>query len=86
MQKNNIIFAGFPVVKTAEGRVGVVAQLVRASACHAEGRGFEPRQSRHQFSLLSAKREIKKIGCLGCCAGNRRTGTNMAVWPHRLEA
>lgn len=25
---------------------GVVAQLVRASACHAEGRGFEPRQSR----------------------------------------
>ena len=28
-------------------RAGVVAQLVRASACHAEGRGFEPRQSRH---------------------------------------
>ena len=27
-------------------RFGVVAQLVRASACHAEGRGFEPRQSR----------------------------------------
>ena len=26
--------------------LGVVAQLVRASACHAEGRGFEPRQSR----------------------------------------
>lgn len=25
---------------------GVVAQLVRASACHAEGRGFEPLQSR----------------------------------------
>ena len=24
-----------------------VAQLVRASACHAEGRGFEPRHSRH---------------------------------------
>ncbi len=26
---------------------GGVAQLVRASACHAEGRGFEPRHSRH---------------------------------------
>ena len=34
--------------------LGVVAQLVRASACHAEGRGFEPRQSRQylpQYSL-----------------------------------
>src|SRR5262249_16919938 len=28
---------------------GGVAQLVRASACHAEGRGFEPRRSRHCF-------------------------------------
>ena len=27
-------------------RFGGVAQLVRASACHAEGRGFEPRHSR----------------------------------------
>ena len=26
---------------------GGVAQLVRASACHAEGCGFEPRLSRH---------------------------------------
>ena len=31
---------------------GVVAQLVRASACHAEGRGFEPLQSRHLISPL----------------------------------
>lgn len=30
------------------GSSGVVAQLVRASACHAEGRGFEPRQSRQR--------------------------------------
>jgi|SRR3954471_24662834 hypothetical protein len=31
---------------------GGVAQLVRASACHAEGRGFEPRRSR-QFLAFS---------------------------------
>ena len=28
------------------GAVGDVAQLVRATACHAVGRGFEPRHSR----------------------------------------
>ncbi len=28
---------------------GGVVQLVRTSACHAEGRGFEPRLHRHFF-------------------------------------
>ena len=28
-------------------RYGLVAQLVRALACHARGRGFEPHPSRH---------------------------------------
>lgn len=31
---------------------GGVAQLVRASACHAEGRGFEPLHSRHYKPLF----------------------------------
>ncbi len=29
-----------------------VAQLVRASACHAEGRGFKSRHSRHFYGAL----------------------------------
>jgi hypothetical protein len=32
---------------------GGVAQLVRASACHAEGRGFESRRSRQRYQALS---------------------------------
>gem|GEM_PF-6850612 len=31
---------------------GGVAQLVRASACHAEGRGFESHHSRHSSILV----------------------------------
>src|SRR5207244_8141496 len=33
-----------------------VAQLVRAPACHAGGRGFEPRLSRHYFKDLASVR------------------------------
>lgn len=41
---------------------GAVAQLVRASACHAEGREFEPRQLRQnclltQYEMISLPRE-----------------------------
>lgn len=32
---------------------GGVAQLVRVSACHAEGREFEPRRPRHVLTVLS---------------------------------
>ena len=39
-----------------------VAQLVRASACHAEGRGFEPRHSRH-FPLLEIPPKRPAQGC-----------------------
>ena len=37
-----------PVLSTI---YGLVAQLVRALACHARGRGFEPHPSRH-FNLI----------------------------------
>ena len=43
--------------------LGVVAQLVRASACHAEGRGFEPRQSRQYLHRLWTVFFYKKL-CL----------------------
>src|SRR6478609_11958081 len=52
---------GLPLAAIAAGRRGGVAQLVRASACHAEGRGFESRHSRHSqlrlflFQWLGAK-------------------------------
>ena len=37
--------------------MGLVVQLVRISACHAEGRGFESRPDRQKpFSYILAKR------------------------------
>ena len=34
-------------------RFGLVAQLVRALACHARGRGFEPHPSRHRYASVA---------------------------------
>ena len=36
---------------------GLVAQLVRALACHARGRGFEPHPSRHNEQSNRSKRD-----------------------------
>ena len=37
---------------------GGVAQLVRAPACHAGGREFDPRHSRHFYFLLTVNAQI----------------------------
>ena len=34
---------------------GAVVQLVRIPACHAGGRGFEPRPFRHLLKIMPAK-------------------------------
>ena len=38
-----------PLLPTKKNQSGGVAQLVRAIACHAIGRGFESLHSRHQL-------------------------------------
>ena len=46
-----------PVLSTRTERFvyrdGLVAQLVRALACHARGRGFEPHPSRHRYASVA---------------------------------
>ena len=48
--------------------LGVVAQLVRASACHAEGRGFEPRQSRQYLPQFPAVFLLFVLWQISACA------------------
>ena len=57
-----------PVLSTI---YGLVAQLVRALACHARGRGFEPHPSRHfKFIFLAdlahlVERHLAKVEVAG---------------------
>ena len=40
---------------------GLVAQLVRALACHARGRGFEPHPSRHSQNNLICHADLAHL-------------------------
>lgn len=46
---NFILACIFKIIYKLHIQIGGVAQMVRVSACHAEGRGFESRHSRHNF-------------------------------------
>lgn len=43
--------------------IGAVAQLVRASACHAEGRGFESLQPRQMVENIQRTKNLDVFSC-----------------------
>ena len=52
--------------KLPDERNGLVAQLVRALACHARGRGFDPHPSRHSADLAHlVERHLAKVEVAG---------------------
>ena len=66
-------------------RIGLVAQLVRALACHARGRGFEPHPSRH--SQYASVAQLVEQGTENpCVVGSIPTGgTISADLAHLVE-
>ena len=53
------VIGSSPIVSTM---VGLVAQLVRALACHARGRGFEPHPGRHFLIAYASVAQLVEQG------------------------
>ena len=59
---------------------GGVAQLVRALACHARGRGFEPRHSRQQFNICAALAHlVEQLTCNQQVVGSNPTSGTINI-------
>ena len=59
---------------------GGVAQLVRALACHARGRGFEPRHSRQQFNNCAALAHlVEQLTCNQQVVGSNPTSGTIFI-------
>ena len=56
--------------RTLSEAMGGVAQLVRALACHARGRGFESRHSRHAFGIGNPASAGFFLACTGSEEGD----------------